>query len=159
VRDKPNLLKKIILIFHSLGPCNSYLCTKGVTTMTERWISFDGRNHSVTPWGIQDFIFPYVFFKKKTKNWHLCVRFTYINTTSSSLWNKNKLFIYNCQIFCCVAIMNWWGRYEFITPAYSYYALLFLLRPLIMPRLLWTCLRISCPRSYRSIIVKWKIKF
>jgi hypothetical protein len=25
--------------------------------------------------------------------------------------------------------------------AYSYYARLFLLRPLIMPRLLWTCLR------------------
>jgi hypothetical protein len=27
----------------------------------------DGRNHSVTPWCIQDFIFHYVFFKKKRK--------------------------------------------------------------------------------------------
>jgi hypothetical protein len=25
----------------------------------ERWISFDGRNHSVTPWCIPDFIFHY----------------------------------------------------------------------------------------------------
>jgi hypothetical protein len=32
----------------------------------ERWISFDGRNHSVTPWCIQDFIFHYTCsFKKK----------------------------------------------------------------------------------------------
>jgi hypothetical protein len=31
------------------------------------------------------------------------------------------------------AIMNWWGRYEFITPAYSYYARLFLLRPVLCP--------------------------
>jgi hypothetical protein len=47
-----------------------------------------------------------------------------------------------------------------ITPAYSYYARLFLLRPLIlitpciMPRLLWTCLRISYPRSYHANILK-----
>jgi hypothetical protein len=26
-----------------------------------------GRNHSVTPWCIQDFIFHYVFFKNKEK--------------------------------------------------------------------------------------------
>jgi hypothetical protein len=31
------------------------------------------------------------------------------------------------------AIMNWWGRYEFITPAYSYYARLFLLGPVSFP--------------------------
>jgi hypothetical protein len=60
----------------------------------ERWILFDGRNHSVTPWCIQDFIFHYVFFKKKTKNWHLCVRFTYINTHLVAYETKtNSLFI------------------------------------------------------------------
>jgi hypothetical protein len=47
-----------------------------------------------------------------------------------------------------------------IMPAYSYYARLFLLRPLILitpciiPRLLWTCLRISYPRSDHAIILK-----
>jgi hypothetical protein len=33
-----------------------------------------------------------------------------------------------------------------------HYARLFLLRPVIIPRLLWTCLRISYPRSYHAII-------
>jgi hypothetical protein len=32
-----------------------------------------------------------------------------------------------------MAILNWWARYEFITPAYSYYARLFLLRPVLFP--------------------------
>jgi hypothetical protein len=35
---------------------------------------------------------------------------------------------------------------------------LILITPCIIPRLLWTCLRISYPRSYHAIIGKWKIK-
>jgi hypothetical protein len=31
-----------------------------------------GRNHSVTPWCIQDFIFHYTYVFLKKKNWHLC---------------------------------------------------------------------------------------
>jgi hypothetical protein len=37
--------------------------TRGL--LPKRWISFDGRNHSVTPWCIQDFIFHCVILKKK----------------------------------------------------------------------------------------------
>jgi hypothetical protein len=50
--------------------------------------------------------------------------------------------------------MNSLRPFILITPAYSYYVRLFLLRPVIIPRLLWTCLRISYPRSYHAIILK-----
>jgi hypothetical protein len=36
---------------------------------------------------------------------------------------------------------------------------LILITPCIIPWLLWTCLRISYPRSYHAIIRKWKIKY
>jgi hypothetical protein len=35
---------------------------------------------------------------------------------------------------------------------------LILITPCFIPRLLWTCLRISYPRSYHAIILKFKIK-
>jgi hypothetical protein len=35
---------------------------------------------------------------------------------------------------------------------------LILITPCFIPRLLWTCLRISYPRSYHAIILKSKIK-
>jgi hypothetical protein len=113
---------------------NSYLCTKGVTTMTtpgERWIQLEGSSprdgyRSMT---LGDavvhtrFYFSlYVFLKKK------------------------KIGIFAIT-------------YELMRALWIHYARLFLLiTPCFIPRLLWTCLRISYPRSYHAIILKWIIK-
>jgi hypothetical protein len=62
----------------------------------ERWISFDGRNHSVTPrrGAYKILFFTTCSLKKKAKIWHLCVRFTCINTTFGAYETKtNCLFI------------------------------------------------------------------
>jgi hypothetical protein len=48
-------------------------------------------------------------------------------------------------------------NYESMRALWIHYARLFLLHPVIIPRLLWTCLRISYPKSYHAIILKWKI--
>jgi hypothetical protein len=109
---------------------NSYLCTKGVTTMIapgERLIQLEGfspRDGYCSMVVHTRFYFSlYVFLKKG----HLC-------------------------------------NYELMRALWIHCARLFLLRPLIlitpciMPRLLWTCLRISYSRSYHAITLKWKIK-
>jgi hypothetical protein len=69
----------------------------------------DGRNHSVTPWCIQDFIFHY----------------------TCSLKKKKKLA--SLQLSIDEGVMNSLRPLILITPAYSYYARLFLLCPVLFP--------------------------
>jgi hypothetical protein len=46
-------------------------------------------------------------------------------------WRRDAYKIYKKRKKTAIfAIMNWWGRYEFITPAYSYYALYY--APVVM---------------------------
>jgi hypothetical protein len=65
------------------------------------------------------------------------------------------------KIYKKLASLQFW----LMRALWIHYARLFLLRPLILitpciiPRLLWICLRISYPRSYHAIILKWKIKY
>jgi hypothetical protein len=47
------------------GRYNDDYARRTMNPAGERWISFDGRNHSVTPWCIQDFIFHYRCSLKK----------------------------------------------------------------------------------------------
>jgi hypothetical protein len=85
----------------------SYLCTKGVTTMItpgELWIHLqcfsprDGYRSMGVIIRWRRGAYKILFFTIR-------------------VLKKKKIGIF--------AIMNWWGRYEFITPAYSYYARLF----------------------------------
>jgi hypothetical protein len=92
---------------------NSCLCTKGVTTMItpgERWIQ------------LEDFS-P----RDGYRSMGVIIRwrrgsYKILFFTIRVLKKKKKIDIF--------AIMNWWGRYEFITPAYSYYALYY--APVVM---------------------------
>jgi hypothetical protein len=70
-----------------------------------------------------------------------------------------SLYVFFKKKIGIFAILNWWGRYEFITPTYSYYARLFLLRPVLFPGCYGhVYVYISYPMSHHAIILKWKIK-